>query len=57
MVDEGKSQSEVAQIFRVHGSTICRLASERRVSQKLLTTEQARLCASFKKARLACFSY
>jgi DNA invertase Pin-like site-specific DNA recombinase len=25
MIDEGKSQSEVAQIFRVHRATICRL--------------------------------
>jgi DNA invertase Pin-like site-specific DNA recombinase len=31
MVDEGKSQSEVAQLFRVHRSTICRLIAERRV--------------------------
>jgi DNA invertase Pin-like site-specific DNA recombinase len=31
MIDEGKSQSEVAQLFNVHRSTICRLASERRV--------------------------
>ena len=31
MVEEGKSQSEVAQIFRVHPSTICRLVKERGV--------------------------
>jgi DNA invertase Pin-like site-specific DNA recombinase len=31
MVDEGKSQSEVAELFRVHRSTICRVVSERRV--------------------------
>jgi DNA invertase Pin-like site-specific DNA recombinase len=31
MIDEGKSQSEVAEIFKVHRSTICRLVSERRV--------------------------
>ena len=31
MIDEGKSQSEVADVFRVHRSTICRLVSERRV--------------------------
>jgi DNA invertase Pin-like site-specific DNA recombinase len=31
MVDEGRSQSEVAQLFSVHRSTICRLVSERRV--------------------------
>ena len=31
MVDEGKSQSEVAELFGVHRSTICRLVSERRV--------------------------
>jgi DNA invertase Pin-like site-specific DNA recombinase len=31
MVDEGKSQSEVAELFRVHRSTICRLIAERRV--------------------------
>jgi DNA invertase Pin-like site-specific DNA recombinase len=31
MVDEGKSQSEVADLFRVHRSTICRLIAERRV--------------------------
>jgi DNA invertase Pin-like site-specific DNA recombinase len=31
MIDEGKSQSEVAQIFDVHRSTICRLVNERQV--------------------------
>jgi plasmid maintenance system antidote protein VapI len=31
MVDSGKSQSEVAELFKVHRSTICRLVSERRV--------------------------
>ena len=31
MIDEGKSQSEVAELFGVHRSTICRLLSERRV--------------------------
>jgi DNA invertase Pin-like site-specific DNA recombinase len=31
MVDDGKSQSEVAELFRVHRSTICRLVSDRRV--------------------------
>ena len=31
MIDEGKSQSEVAEIFGVHRSTICRLVSERRL--------------------------
>ena len=31
MIDEGKSQSEIAEVFRVHRSTICRLAGERRV--------------------------
>ena len=31
MIDEGKSQSEVAEVFRVHLSTICRLVAERRV--------------------------
>lgn len=31
MVDEGMSQSEVAEVFAVHRSTICRLVSERRV--------------------------
>src|SRR5215468_1619732 len=31
MVDEGKSQSEVAEVFRVHRSKICRLVAERRV--------------------------
>jgi DNA invertase Pin-like site-specific DNA recombinase len=31
MVDEGKSQSEVAELFGVHRSTICQLVSERRV--------------------------
>jgi DNA invertase Pin-like site-specific DNA recombinase len=33
MIDEGKSQSEVAEIFGVHRSTVCRLVSERRVLQ------------------------
>jgi DNA invertase Pin-like site-specific DNA recombinase len=31
MIDEGKSQSEIAELFKVHRSTICRLVSERRV--------------------------
>jgi DNA invertase Pin-like site-specific DNA recombinase len=31
LVDSGKSQSEVAEVFKVHRSTICRLVSERRV--------------------------
>jgi DNA invertase Pin-like site-specific DNA recombinase len=31
MIDEGKSQSEVAEVFGVHRSTICRLVAERRV--------------------------
>jgi DNA invertase Pin-like site-specific DNA recombinase len=31
MIDEGKSQSEVAELFGVHRSTICRLVAERRV--------------------------
>jgi DNA invertase Pin-like site-specific DNA recombinase len=31
MIDAGKSQSEVAEVFRVHRSTICRLVNERRV--------------------------
>jgi DNA invertase Pin-like site-specific DNA recombinase len=31
MIDEGRSQSEVAELFKVHRSTICRLVSERRV--------------------------
>jgi hypothetical protein len=31
MIDEGKSQSEIAELFGVHRSTICRLVSERRV--------------------------
>jgi DNA invertase Pin-like site-specific DNA recombinase len=34
MIDEGKSQSEVAEVFRVHRSTICRLVAERRVLEK-----------------------
>jgi DNA invertase Pin-like site-specific DNA recombinase len=34
MIDEGKSQSEVAELFKVHRSTICRLVSERRVLEK-----------------------
>ena len=34
MVGEGKSQSEVAEVFRVHRSTICRLLSERRVLER-----------------------
>jgi DNA invertase Pin-like site-specific DNA recombinase len=36
MIDEGRSQSEVAELFKVHRSTICRLVSERRVLQKAL---------------------
>src|SRR5215469_1034094 len=31
MLDEGKSQSEVAEVFGVHRSTICRMVAERRV--------------------------
>jgi DNA invertase Pin-like site-specific DNA recombinase len=31
LVDSGKSQSEVAEVFGVHRSTICRLVAERRV--------------------------
>jgi plasmid maintenance system antidote protein VapI len=31
MIDEGKSQSEIDELFGVHRSTICRLVSERRV--------------------------
>jgi plasmid maintenance system antidote protein VapI len=31
MVDDGKSQSEVAELFGMHRSTICRLVAERRV--------------------------
>jgi hypothetical protein len=31
LIDAGKSQSEVAGIFHVNRSTICRLAAERRV--------------------------
>jgi DNA invertase Pin-like site-specific DNA recombinase len=34
MVEDGKSQTEVAQIFRVHNSTICRLVKEQRVLAK-----------------------
>jgi DNA invertase Pin-like site-specific DNA recombinase len=34
MIDEGKSQSETAELFGVHRSTICRLVSERRVLQR-----------------------
>jgi DNA invertase Pin-like site-specific DNA recombinase len=34
MIDEGKSQSEVAEVFRVHRSTICRLVAERRVPER-----------------------
>jgi DNA invertase Pin-like site-specific DNA recombinase len=34
MVDEGKSQSEAAELFRVHRSTICRLVGERRVLER-----------------------
>jgi DNA invertase Pin-like site-specific DNA recombinase len=34
MIDEGKSQSEVAEVFRVHRSTICRLVAERRVLER-----------------------
>ena len=34
MVDEGKSQSEVAELFGVHRSTVCRLVSERRVLER-----------------------
>jgi DNA invertase Pin-like site-specific DNA recombinase len=31
MIDEGKSQSEVAELFGVHRATICRLVAEKRV--------------------------
>lgn len=31
MLDDGRSQSEVAEVFGVHRSTICRLVMERRV--------------------------
>jgi DNA invertase Pin-like site-specific DNA recombinase len=34
MLEEGKSQSEVAEIFGVHRSNICRLAQERRLISK-----------------------
>ena len=34
MIDDGKSQSEVAELFKVHRSTICRLVGERRVLQR-----------------------
>ena len=34
MIDEDKSQSEIAELFGVHRSTICRLVSERRVLQR-----------------------
>jgi DNA invertase Pin-like site-specific DNA recombinase len=34
MVDEGKSQSEAAELFRVYRSTICRLIAERRVLER-----------------------
>jgi hypothetical protein len=34
MIDERKSQSEVAEVFRVHRSTICRLVAERRVLER-----------------------
>jgi DNA invertase Pin-like site-specific DNA recombinase len=34
MIDEGKSQSEIAEVFRVHRSTICRLVAEKRVLAK-----------------------
>jgi DNA invertase Pin-like site-specific DNA recombinase len=34
MIDEGKSQSEVAELFGLHRSTICRLVKERRVLAK-----------------------
>jgi hypothetical protein len=34
MVTDGKSQSEVAQLFGVHRSIICRLMQERRVLAK-----------------------
>ena len=35
MIDEGKSQTEVAELFKVHRSTICRLVAERRAVQPL----------------------
>jgi DNA invertase Pin-like site-specific DNA recombinase len=31
MIDAGKSQSEVAQLFKVNRSTICRLVQEKRL--------------------------
>ena len=34
MIDEGKSQTEVAELFKVHRSTICRLVAERRVLER-----------------------
>jgi hypothetical protein len=34
MIDERKSQSEVAEVFRVHRNTICRLVAERRVLER-----------------------
>jgi DNA invertase Pin-like site-specific DNA recombinase len=34
MIDEGKSQSEVAEVFRVHRCTICRLVAERGVMER-----------------------
>lgn len=37
MVDEGKTQSEVAEVFRVHRATICRLVSEGRVLERRFT--------------------
>jgi hypothetical protein len=37
MIDERKSQSEVAEVFRVHRSTICRLVAERRVLERAVS--------------------
>jgi DNA invertase Pin-like site-specific DNA recombinase len=34
MIDGGKSQSEVGEVFRVHRSMICRLVAERRVMER-----------------------
>lgn len=36
LLNSGKSQSEVASVFGVHRSTICRLVSERRVLAALI---------------------
>ena len=34
IIDEGKSQSEVAEVLRVYRSTICQLVAERRVVER-----------------------